>query len=41
MEKYGMEMETSSELEKYLIRLADSAAYVAFHLEVQISNYRR
>jgi hypothetical protein len=40
MEKYGMEMESSLQLEKYLIRLADSAAYVAFHLEVQISNYR-
>jgi len=41
MEKYGMEMDSGLQFEKYLIALADSAAYVAFHLDVQISNYRR
>ena len=41
MEKYGMEMDTGMQFEKHLIALADSAAYVAFHLDVQISNYRR
>ena len=38
MEKYGINMLYAVPFEKYLIELADSAAYVAFHLDVQIIN---
>ena len=38
MEKYGMDMVYAVPFEKYLIDLADRAAYVAFHLDVQIVN---
>ena len=38
MEKYGMDMVYAVPFEKYLMDLADRAAYVAFHLDVQIVN---
>ena len=38
MEKYGLDMVYAFPFEKYLIDLADRAAYVAFHLDVQIVN---
>ena len=38
MEKYGMDMAYAVPFEKYLVDLADRAAYVAFHLDVQIVN---
>jgi hypothetical protein len=38
MEKYGMDMRYAVPFEEYLIHLADRAAYVAFHLDVQIFN---
>jgi len=41
MEKYGLEMVDAGTLEKSFIELADRAAYVAFHLHVQIHNNGR